>query len=70
MFTMVFPPERRQQVYALHEKFMTEGGELTGSWMAVRKDEHGVPITAESIRVPGDGDVYNRLVYVVAAIAQ
>ena len=70
MFTMVFPPERRQQVYALHEKFMTEGGELTGSWMAVRKDGHGVPITAESIRVPGDGDVYNRLVYVVAAIAQ
>ena len=64
LFTLIFAPEDRRQVLALHDKFMHEGGELMGSWHAVRKDGSRVQITSESIRVPGDGDHYNRLVYV------
>jgi hypothetical protein len=44
---------------------MNEGGELVGTWRAMRKDGRRIQITSESIRVPGDGDLYNRLVYVV-----
>jgi hypothetical protein len=31
----------------------------------LHKDGSPLQITSESIRVPGDGDLYNRLVYVV-----
>jgi PAS domain S-box-containing protein len=65
VFTLVFAPEDRPHVHALHDNFMNEGGELIGSWHAVRKDGGRIPITSESIRVPGEGDLYNRLVYVV-----
>jgi hypothetical protein len=44
---------------------MNEGGELVGTWRVLRKDGRRIQITSESIRVPGDGDLYNRLVYVV-----
>ena len=65
LFTKIFAQEDHQDIHALHDTFMNEGGELTGSWLAVRKDGRRIRITSESIRVPGDGDLYNRLVYVV-----
>ena len=65
LFTKIFAQEDHQDIHALHDNFMNEGGELTGSWLAVRKDGRRIRITSESIRVPGDGDLYNRLVYVV-----
>jgi PAS domain S-box-containing protein len=64
VFTLVFEPQERQNIHALHDNFMNEGGELVGTWRAVRKDGRRIQITSESIRVPGDGDRYNRLVYV------
>ena len=65
LFTLIFALEDQQQVLLLHDKFMNEGGELRGTWRAVRKDGSRVQITSDSIRVPGDRDHYNRLVYVV-----
>ena len=65
LFTQVFAQEDWQHIHALHDKFMNEGGELVGTWRAMRKDGRRIQITSESIRVPGDGDLYNRLVYVV-----
>ena len=65
LFTRIFEPEDQKNIHALHDNFMNEGGELIGSWLAVRKDGRRIQITSESIRVPGDGDLYNRLVYVV-----
>ena len=65
LFTRLFAPEDQKNIHALHDNFMNEGGELIGSWLAVRKDGRRIQITSESIRVPGDGDLYNRLVYVV-----
>ena len=64
-FTRVFAPKDQERLHRLHDNFMYEGGELKGSWQAVRKDGQPIHITSESIRVPGDGDLYNRLVYVV-----
>jgi PAS domain S-box-containing protein len=63
-FTLVFAPEEHARMQVLHESFMNEGGELIGSWRALRKDGRSILIRSESIRVPGDGDIYNRLVYV------
>ncbi len=65
LFARLFAPEDQKNIHALHDNFMNEGGELIGSWLAVRKDGRRIQITSESIRVPGDGDLYNRLVYVV-----
>jgi PAS domain S-box-containing protein len=64
-FTKIFALDDQKEIHALHDNFMNEGGELTGSWLAVRKDGRRIQITSESIRVPGDGDLYNRLVYAV-----
>jgi hypothetical protein len=65
LFTQVFAQEDWQHIHALHDSFMNEGGELVGSWLAKRKDGRRIRITSEPIRVPGDGDHYNCLVYVV-----
>lgn len=66
-FTLVFATEEQARMQLLHETFMNEGGELTGSWRALRKDGRGIQIRSESIRVPAEGDFYNRLVYVTEA---
>jgi diguanylate cyclase (GGDEF)-like protein/PAS domain S-box-containing protein len=65
LFTIIFEPAEQQRILALHDAFMNEGGELAGSWRAVRKDGGRIKITTKSIRVPGNDDQYNRLVYVI-----
>ena len=37
-FTLVFPHDQQRRVLSLHQRFLTEDGELGGEWEVVRKD--------------------------------
>jgi len=64
-FLMVLAPARREQMLALHQAFLTTGGELRGEWEVVRSDGTPLHVIIESVRVPGDDGRGRRLVYVV-----
>lgn len=62
--TKVFPPEVRQRVLALHQKFLTDDEPLGGEWDVVRSDGALLHIISESASVVGEDGLKRRLVYI------
>jgi len=65
LFTIVFAQEQRADILALHQKFLTDGGELRGEWDVVRHDGRHLSIISESVRVESETGQALRLVYVI-----
>jgi len=65
-FSLLFPPNDRQRVLELNRKYVSDGGDLKGSWDVMRKDGSRLAVRSESVRVPGIKDAAYRLVYVTA----
>ena len=64
-FTMLFPPQQRERVMALHRDYLGRRGEMDGEWEVLRRDGTVLNVIARSVRVPGDDGRLRRLVYVV-----
>ncbi|WP_024288591.1 diguanylate cyclase [Cellulomonas sp. KRMCY2] len=59
-FTLVVPPEGREQPAALHDQFTGRGSEIRGEWTVVGKDGVARTILADACRVLGsDGRIRN-----------
>lgn len=63
-FTMVFEPEAREDILALHQRFVAEGGEFSGPWTVVTRSGNQRYIVKDSVRIQGDDGAYRRLVFV------
>jgi len=64
-FTMVLPPEERENIMARHQAFLTEGGTLSGEFKVLRHDGVALHVVVESVKIPGDDEHGLRLVYIV-----
>ena len=63
-FTILFPPDFRDAILARHQTFLQHGGDLSGIWTITRKDGQLIDIRSYSVRVPGEDNQVNRLVYI------
>ena len=63
-FEMLFPGADRKQIVEGHQRFVKNGGDLSGLWTVTRKDGSPCEIISFSVRVPGENGQLYRLVYV------
>jgi len=63
-FTILFAPDFRAAILARHQTFLQHGGDLSGIWTVTRKDGSQLDIRSYSVRVPGEDNQVNRLVYI------
>ena len=63
-FTLVFPHDQQRRVLSLHQRFLTEDGELGGEWEVVRKDGARRQVLTNSICLIATDGRKSRLVYV------
>lgn len=63
--TLVFPPDQHQRVLSLHQKFLTDGGDLGGEWEVVRKDNTLRQVLTNSVCLIAADGRKSRLVYVI-----
>lgn len=52
-FTLVVPEDQRQELSALHDRFIAEGAEIRGEWRVEAKDGTPRTILADACRVEG-----------------
>ena len=64
-FTIVLPADQHASMLVRHRRFVAGDGELRGEWDVVRRDGAALSVMSESVRVPGEGGLARRLVYVV-----
>ena len=65
VFTMLLAPPQRERALGLHRDFLEQRGDMDGEWEVLRRDGAVLNVIARCVRVPGEGDRWRRLVYVV-----
>jgi len=64
-FTLVVPPEYRQQLVSLHDAFIAGKEELRGEWEVVRKDGQRLHILADAVRIEGEDGQPRKVTFVM-----
>lgn len=64
-FTMVVPPEGRQELAELHDRFIADGAGVRGEWVVVRKDGSRATILADACRIIGADGRPRKVTFVV-----
>ncbi|MDR3434405.1 MAG: EAL domain-containing protein [Rouxiella aceris] len=64
-FKMIFPPADQQSLLERHQRFLSEGGDLSGEWPVRKSDGTSLTVLSESVRFSPLGGKADRLVYVL-----
>lgn len=64
-FTLVVPPEHREELRHLHDRFIARGDQIREEWEVVTRDRSRLTVLADACRVEGADGRYRKVTFVL-----